>query len=210
MSAVAIPASKPSFKASWICLAIAWICFLVPVPGLGLFIGWPLNFVAFILAIIAMSKGGASAGIGQLLSSLIVSPIIYFVGLAVFAGTLGAAAEAGVAEQEAQREAVRAEAPVATLTAKELFAAYEANEIAADARFKGKRLVVSGVVEAIDSGVDDLPRVRLEAGDFASVNVADLPVDDAATLQKGEHVTVLCTSEGEMMGFPVLGDCALQ
>lgn len=67
-------------KAAWICLVIAWICFLVPIPLLGTFIGWPLNLVAFILAIVAMSKGGTRAGLFQLLASLLVSPALYFAG----------------------------------------------------------------------------------------------------------------------------------
>lgn len=78
-------------RAAWICLAIAWLTFLVPIPGPGLFIGWPINFVAFILAIVAMSKLGAGAGIWQLLASLIASPIVYFAGLAVMAGFISLA-----------------------------------------------------------------------------------------------------------------------
>ena len=78
-------------RAAWVCLAIAWACFLLPIPGIGLFIGWPLNLVAFILSIAAMSKRGTSAGLFPLLASLIVSPIVYFVGLAVLAGMISAA-----------------------------------------------------------------------------------------------------------------------
>lgn len=80
-------------RAAWICLAIAWVTFLVPFPGLGLFIGWPLNLVAFILAIVAMAKSGAGAGLWQLLASLIASPLVYFIGLAVFVGLMGAAGQ---------------------------------------------------------------------------------------------------------------------
>lgn len=75
-------------RAAWICLVVAWIAFLVPFPGLGLFIGWPVNLVAFILAIVAMAKYGAGAGIWPLLASLILSPIVYLIGLTVFAGML--------------------------------------------------------------------------------------------------------------------------
>src|SRR6185437_2788968 len=83
---------NPAGRAAWICLVIAWVTFLVPLPGIGLFIGWPLNLVAFILAIVAMSKLGAGAGIWQLLASLIASPIFYFIGIAVLAvGFVGAA-----------------------------------------------------------------------------------------------------------------------
>lgn len=81
-------------RAAWICLAIAWGTFIVPLPGIALILGWPLNLVAFILAIVAMSKLGAGAGIWPLLASLIVSPIVYFVGLAVLAGFIGAAGQA--------------------------------------------------------------------------------------------------------------------
>lgn len=81
-------------RAAWICLAIVWATFVVPVPGLGLFIGWPLNLVAFILAIVAMGKSGAGAGLWQLLASLILSPLIYFIGVVVLFGMLGAAAQA--------------------------------------------------------------------------------------------------------------------
>jgi hypothetical protein len=77
-------------KAAWICLAIAWLTFIVPIPGIGLFIGWPLNLVAFILAIVAMSKFGTNAGLWQLLASLVISPALYFIGLALLAGVLGA------------------------------------------------------------------------------------------------------------------------
>lgn len=80
-------------RAAWICLAIAWATFIIPFPGLGLFLGWPLNLVAFILAIVAMSRLGASAGLWQLLASLLVSPFVYFLGLVVFAGLLGAAGQ---------------------------------------------------------------------------------------------------------------------
>jgi hypothetical protein len=80
--------------AAWICLAIAWVTFLVPIPGIGLFIGWPLNLVAFVLAIVAMSSRGTNAGLWQLLASLVVSPIVYFVGLIVLAGFIGVAGQA--------------------------------------------------------------------------------------------------------------------
>lgn len=63
-------------KATWILLIIAWVLFIVPLPGLG-WIGWALNLVAFILSIVALSQAGVRAGLWQLLASLIVSPIIY-------------------------------------------------------------------------------------------------------------------------------------
>ena len=90
MNSIAPTNTVASAKAAWVCLIVAWVCFILPIPGIGIFIGWPLNLVAFILAIVAMSQQGASAGIFQLLASLIVSPILYWLGLAIFAGAMGA------------------------------------------------------------------------------------------------------------------------
>lgn len=64
-------------RAAWILLVIAWVLFIVPFPGLG-WVGWVLNLVAFILSIVALSQAGVKAGLWQLLASLIVSPIIYW------------------------------------------------------------------------------------------------------------------------------------
>lgn len=212
MNAIAAPATPAASKAAWICLAIAWACFLLPIPGIGLFIGWPLNLVAFILAIVAMAKRGAMSGLWQLLASLIASPIVYFIGLAVLAGSIGAAAEANKHEEGASSAAV--EAPAARMAdalavdARALHAAYSANEVAADQQYKGKLLRVSGTVEAIDSGIGDEPNVRLSAGDFDSVLVKGLPAATAASLAKDQQITVVCKGAGEIMGSPVLDECA--
>lgn len=75
-------------RAAWTLLFIAWAFFLIPIPGLG-WIGWMLNLVAFILAIVALSQAGVKAGIWQLLASLIVSPIVYWaIGLPLMANLM--------------------------------------------------------------------------------------------------------------------------
>lgn len=83
-------------KAVWALLIVAWICFLIPIPGLGMFVGAPLNFVAFVVAIVVITRGRTGMGITQLIVSLVVSPIIYFIGLAIF----GAAVNSGQQEKE--------------------------------------------------------------------------------------------------------------
>lgn len=70
--------------AAWICLILAWLMFMMPIPGPGLLVGWPLNLAAFILAIIAMGKHGARAGVLQLIASLVVSPFMFFYGVGRF------------------------------------------------------------------------------------------------------------------------------
>lgn len=75
-------AQKPPVRAGWICLIIAWLLFLIPIPGLGL-IGWALNLAAFIISIIVMVKGRVAAGVVQMVCVFTISPIIYFVGLGI-------------------------------------------------------------------------------------------------------------------------------
>lgn|GEM_PF-297588 len=232
--------ASPAGKAAWITLAIAWLCFLVPFPGLGLFLGWPLNLVAFILAIVAMAKGGAMKGLFQLLGSIIVSPIVYFVGLAIFAGTVSgisaqskgqydaAVAEASVSSAAAEADAAAKAAEPATtavtndaaaasasasaveVTATTMFSDYQDNEIAADGKYKGKALLVSGTVDSISSDFMDKPVVQLSAKPFGFVQASDLPKDVAASLKKGQKVTLACTGNGEVIGFPALSGCTVQ
>jgi len=65
-------------KATWIVLLLTWAMFLLPVPFTGIFIGWPLNLVAFILSIVVMTKGNTKSGLILLLLTLVASPAIYF------------------------------------------------------------------------------------------------------------------------------------
>ena len=106
---------SPAGKTAWILLVLAWIVFLIPIPVASTIVGWTLNLVAFILAIVAMANGGAMKGLLQLLASLIISPIIYLLGFAVYAAILGNGpynefkqqAEAARQQMEATRQAAK-------------------------------------------------------------------------------------------------------
>lgn len=223
-----LPASKPNLagRAAWICLAIAWLMFLVPIPGLGMFIGWPLNLVAFILAIVAMSNNGALAGLWQLLSSLILSPIVFFIGLAVFAGAvgaLGAASEASKTEIQTEIEALendQAEAgtapsservpeQVVSVDAGALQRAYAADEDAADRSYKGKTLSVSGEIAEISQEGAQAPVVSIRSGGSGVVRASGLSGADLQGLAKGRQIELECVGAGWADGAPLLEECAL-
>lgn len=208
------PAHKaPPVKATWICLIIAWVLFLLPIPGVGLFVGWPLNLVAFILAIVVMTRGSTSMGLIPLIASLVVSPIVYFVGVSILVGTATSSYDDYKTRAEAANsQSAAASAPVADaikVSARDLFRAYEANEIAADSRYKGKPIEVTGTVEGITSDLMDEPVVQLSAGEFQSVNASGLDKSVAAALSKGQTVTLNCTGAGEVIGSPMLSNCSL-
>ncbi|WP_102944774.1 hypothetical protein [Stenotrophomonas sp. VV52] len=212
-------------KAAWILLAIAWLCFLLPIPGSGVFIGWPVNLVAFILAIVAMSKGGTRKGVIQLLLSLVASPVVYFIGTMLFVGAVAASAEqtaanseraaagANAAATEAAMQQAKAEAaPVERIeiTATELYNDYKANEITANARYRGKPLLITGTVSAIQSDFRDKPLIQLAAGDFVTVSISGLSLEEASELSKGSRIKAACTGNGEVLSFPATRDCKLQ
>ncbi|MEV5120347.1 hypothetical protein MRBLST12_003350 [Stenotrophomonas indicatrix] len=177
-------------------------------------------------------------GLFQLLGSIIVSPIVYFVGLAIFAGTVSgisaqskgqydaAVAEASVssaaAEADAAAKATETAAPAVAsdaamapasaleVTATTMFSDYQDNEIAADGKYKGKALLVSGTVDSISSDFMDKPVVQLSAKPFGFVQASDLPKDVAASLKKGQKITLACTGNGEVIGFPAVSGCTVQ
>lgn len=214
-AAAPLPSSNPAGIAAWLMLGIAWLCFLIPFPGLGLFLGWPLNLVAFILAVVAMAKGGAGKGIAQLLLSLVASPLVYLVGVVVFAGTVSAIgqpaldAQANAGKGRQQDITIAPVVPV-EITARQLHRDYEANEVAADVLYKGKRLLITGEVASIQTDLMDKPQVQLKAGSVDQVMISGLSREEAGALGKGDTVLAACTGNGMILGSPMTRDCELQ
>ena len=98
--------------------------------------------------------------------------------------------------------------PAATLVAD-----YRANEVAADEKYKGKLLRVTGTVDSIDKDFMDDIVVRIKSDNmFMSImaNVDDSEKSAAARLAKGGPVTVVCEGGGLIVGSPVLNDCTIE
>lgn len=98
------------------------------------------------------------------------------------------------------------------LTASELWASYGENPAAADARWKGKPVAVTGMV--IDGRRDYRGRffVRLATGDgletvHAAIVVQD--VDARSLPSRGQTVSLRCTGAGRSIGSPLLEGCRL-
>ncbi|MCL2871373.1 MAG: hypothetical protein FWF41_00045 [Betaproteobacteria bacterium] len=81
------PAKKAPVKAMWIVLILAWIFFLLPLPGTGLFIACPLNLAALILAIICLTRSNVAQGVIGLVGALVISTVLFFVGGAAAVGS---------------------------------------------------------------------------------------------------------------------------
>lgn len=117
-------------------------------------------------------------------------------------------------QPETTTEAAAAPEEVVEVTAEELWAAYDQNELAGDKAYKGKTLVVTGVLDSIESGLGDTPYLTLRAGDEYNFNTPQAHFDKAETdslisLSKGETVTLRCIGDGEIIGSPMLSDCTI-
>jgi tRNA_anti-like len=92
-----------------------------------------------------------------------------------------------------------------------LFAAYEGNEIAADQRFKGKRVVIAGEVERIGKDILDTPFLYLGAGGGIFGVQLMFPKSaepDLATHDNGETIKAQCRVDGKF-GSVIARDCEL-
>ena len=94
-----------------------------------------------------------------------------------------------------------------TIQARDLYNAYQANEVSADNNFKDKRFYVEGVVEDIGKDILDDIYVTLKTGDI--IGSIQCYIDDAnvaANLQKGQRITVFGECAGLFMNV-LIKDC---
>ncbi len=106
-----------------------------------------------------------------------------------------------------------AEAPALSVSARDLWAAYDANEVAADNSYKGRRLAVTGMVASIDKDVFGDIVVKLSTGKMFNDVHATMQKSEAgaaAGLSKSARVTVVCEGNGMIIGSPILADCVFE
>ena len=119
-----------------------------------------------------------------------------------------------VAEAKPTEPAKDASTAVA-VTADALVKAYDDNEIAANEKYKGKELIVSGTIGSIDADMSDKPVIKLKSNHnygmsspLAKLAESDLP--KASTLKKGQAIKLKCIGDSEVGGTPMLEDCVIQ
>lgn len=197
--------------------------------GLASLVCWCTGPLALGLGLLARSEIGKAPGQysneGQAKTGIIVGALGTV--LLVVAGIVGAfsktppastatraptetpAAEPKRAPQpEPAGEPKLAEEPSVRVTAMELFSAYDANEVAADAAYKGRRLQVVGEVAGIDKDFTNKVIVRLQTPNpFMSVMAYGVAPATAASLRKGQSISLTCRGDGLLMGSPVLRGC---
>jgi hypothetical protein len=141
---------------------------------------WLLAFVLLIVMISVASGGGGGADESASDSG----------------DTSSASDDSGSESNEpAEEKAEPAEKPM-KVEAKKILKEFDENEAAADGKYDGKVLQVSGVVDKIDTEVwdDDQYVIRVGAGtqfDFITVNCNDQSQSDVTSIKKGQDITVV-------------------
>jgi len=107
------------------------------------------------------------------------------------------------------------EAPAIEVSANELLSAYNDNEVGANAKYKGKVLLVSATIDSIAAGFNDDPYLVLKAGGQFEFNkpqahLAKSEHDKAVELKKGQKITLKCIGNSELAGTPMLAKCVIQ
>ena len=105
--------------------------------------------------------------------------------------------------------------PELNISATELINAYKENEVKADKIYKGKIVEVNGIVDGIDSDIEDKAVVRLSDGDEFSFDNVSCYIDNdnqdkACGLKKGENVIIIGEASGEIAGTPCIKDCKIK
>jgi len=112
--------------------------------------------------------------------------------------------------QSAQNGAQQ-QAPTIQVTAAELSADYKANQVAADTKYKGKIIQVTGTISNIGKDILDTPYVSLNTGDIITGVQCMFDKSDQsqlATLAKDTRITLQGKVKGELMNV-LLDNCSI-
>lgn len=98
------------------------------------------------------------------------------------------------------------------ISAARIAAEFANNEAAAEDRFHGRCLVLTGSVELVDAGIGKDPSLHLSGG-IMGVLVSDVPREFAKTLNRGDSVILDVSGLDEILGQPAAqfsADCQRQ
>ena len=97
----------------------------------------------------------------------------------------------------------------ANLTAKGLYKEFTDNEIAAENKYKGKKVNISGKISSIKKNIANQPVINLDAGPLSYISCRfDKNYEDKLIgLKKGQTVGLNCKVEYKMVTSIFLCDC---
>ena len=119
----------------------------------------------------------------------------------------------GSTDSDTDSEKVQSQAPSYTLTANQLYSEYDSNEVAADAKYKGKVVIVSGTIQDIGKDVMDDAYIVIGGEGFldgVQCMFTKGEQSSVARLSKGQQVTIKGEVEGKMIGNVIIRKAGIQ
>lgn len=136
----------------------------------------------------------------------VLAVIVFFI-IVGSSGSSNPASTSSVVQEQAVSE------PAVAVTASKLASDYEANEVSADAKYKGKILEVTGTISNIGKDILDTPYVALSDGKQYSITSIQCMFDKSdqgqlAALSKDAKITLSGRGDGKL-GNILLRECSI-
>lgn len=173
---------------------------VTPLLAIGIFF-FPIIFSWFLLKE-GYSRMARVIGFAWLAFCMVITIQYIIIGIGIYRDLTASDTPAETTDSKA----------VLKVTAQQLYDDYNNNELAADERYKGKTLLVSGVIDSVNNSFGDRPYLTLESGSmFRGVRARLDPAetDKAVQLQKGQTVQIKCIGESLSFGSPTLSQCKI-
>ena len=117
-----------------------------------------------------------------------------------------------VPQEQQKAEVVEQKPEIIKVSAIQLYDAYQANEVSADAQYKGKTVQISGVVNSIAKDIVDTPYITLKTSESSFFNVQCVfsKTDEAllTKIQKGQSIVLQGEVSGKM-GNVLIRGCSI-
>lgn len=206
---------------------ISVVVSVIPILGFVTFVLGPLAIIFGIVGVVQANKPKGMAITGMVLgaASIVIAAIITVAFFGAVSSTSSEATspqpltsnvpvESDLADSEASDPAPVVPAPAIAVDAAQLLEDFEANEAAADLKYVGQTLEVTGSVKGVDTEFLDDAKYIVQLGDgsefsFTSVNCTDVPTDQAAAVVSDSTITIRGVFEdGGSLGVD-LKDCVV-
>ncbi|KND50537.1 MAG: Phage protein [Parcubacteria bacterium C7867-007] len=138
--------------------------------------------------------------------------VLIVLGIFIIIGSIGGSDSSSSGSQSAKEE-VKVE-PALTVTAFKMAAEYKENEVAADAKYKGKLVEISGSVDTIGKDVLDTPFIAFSTeNQYEIINRIQCmfgknDVEVLSSVSKGQKITLRGTVSGAL-GNIIVKDCEI-
>jgi hypothetical protein len=118
----------------------------------------------------------------------------------------------GSTDTDTDTQKVQSQAPSYTLSASQLYSDYNSNEVAADSKYKGKVVIVTGTIQDIGKDIMDDAYIVIGGGGFldgVQCTFTKGEQSSVARLSKGQQVRLKGEVAGKM-GNVLVNKCSLQ